>query len=173
MSTIDKNKKKKRQTKTGISSTTSEFISFSAFATSPTNTNNFIPSPIYTPTLQDTTLIAKIQTIFKKILKRDATTKCRALQQLRNEIEELPKKEIVGITSYLFYIFETRLSIDNSRHVRYEILTTFNMVQDIIPKAFSGFISSSYKIIGLLYIMTCDTANEVKNEALTIVQNTS
>ena len=40
------------------------------------------------------------------------------------------------------------------------------MVQDVKAKAFMGFIFSSHKIIRLIYIITYDRANEVKNESL-------
>jgi len=191
---------KKRFNKTGTTGST-EFIGFSAFATptsAPTtasssdeNKNNnsnhknasslttvFIPSPIYITTLNNdnnnnSTIISKVQTIFKKILKKDVTTKCRALQQLRDNeiIHNIPKKEIVAISSYLFYIFETKLFIDNSRNVRYEILKTFVFIQELIPKAFFGFLSCNYKLIGMIYCMSCDySTSEVKNEAVVILK---
>jgi hypothetical protein len=115
--------------------------------------NKFRTNPIYSGT--DTNLIK----IFKRITKKDATTKTRALAELADyafpcdidvdttsdklkstSAQPLQKNEQVTVLAHFFYLFSNKLIHDNNPSVRSEAMRVLGNAMVHVPKACNGLL---------------------------------
>ena len=197
-----------------ISSGASEFTGFSAFAShtssaavavqqlsrangapsssartsssSPTQAK-LRPNPIY---LGNDTLLLQI---FKRITKKDSTTKSRALAELSsyaypcdesgNASEtQLPKNEQVAVLSHFFFLFANKLIHDNNSFVRSESMKVLGNAMAHVPKACTGLLRQDApsldasgsnvgaigNIIGWIYSFQSSQIKEVSKTAIKV-----
>jgi Uncharacterized conserved protein, contains RING Zn-finger len=112
----------------------------------PAQKNKLGPSPIYTGT--DGTLLQ----IFKRISKKDSTTKSRALAELANYAfpcsasDEQPleakliKSEQIRVFCHFYFLFVNKLVHDNNAAVRNEAIRVFGNAAVHVPKACNGLL---------------------------------
>lgn len=97
------------------------------------------PNPLYTG--NDT----QLSQIFKRIAKKDPTTKSRALIELSNYAfpcsnnsatsTTVGKSEQITSLCHYFYLFSIKLLMDNNASVRTEAVKTFTKILQHVPKA--------------------------------------
>ena len=158
--------------------TKTEFVGFGAFAdatTTPlqqhstndsTKDNNKAPSqntlrwsPIYAG--KDSHLASLV---FPRLIKRDATTKVKALQELQEyfQNDSLPKKQQVEALAHYVFLYYSKLSYDSASAVRAESLLVLTLAASRVPKAFQTLVQQNRQILGMMYCCHGDPAAEVR-----------
>lgn len=163
-----KEKRKTRLNKTR--GTKAEFLGFGAFATAADDDNQQSTaksaaaslrwSPIYTG--KDDHLASRV---FPRLVKRDATTKAKALQDLQAFFRDdsLPRKQQVDALAHYLFLYHTKLSYESSSSVRADALLVLTLAASRVPKAFQTLIQQNNKqVLGMMYCCHGDAAAEVR-----------
>lgn len=172
-----KEKRKTRLNKT--QGTKTEFLGFGAFAdavtptsdqqSSPTKNDNnpnnasLRWSPVYTG--KDDHLASMV---FPRLIKRDATTKVKALQDLQAFFhnDSSHKKQQVDALAHYLFLYYSKLSYESSSAVRAEALLVLTLAASRVPKAFQTLIQQNNKqVLGMMYCCHGDPAAEVRAAA--------
>jgi hypothetical protein len=170
---MNKEKRKTRLNKT--QGTKGEFLGFGAFAdavTTPQNDSTAKPSPAKLTTLRWTPVYTGNNNhlsslVFPRLIKRDATTKVKALQELQDYFQKdsLPKKNQVDALAHYIYVYYAKLSFDSSPSVRAEALLVMTAAAQRVPKAFKTLIQQNRQVLGMMYCCHGDPAAEVRAAA--------
>ncbi|KAG7349816.1 hypothetical protein IV203_012413 [Nitzschia inconspicua] len=171
-----------------------EFIGFGAFANTTTTAvsgitvgNNPSITPAITtasstPTSSTTSLSpiytgsdASLNIIFSRIgQKRDATTKAKALAELATYFQEEthPKKAQAEALSHFLYLYQSKLSYDNTPRIRSSSIQVCQYGRERLPKAWNTLLCSNnnknnrnVEIVGMLLCARADPASEVRTAA--------
>ena len=122
-------------------------------ASSSSSGNKLRPNPIYAGN------DARLHQIFKRITKKDSTTKSRALAELADcafpcdasdhpkhaststsKSIPLQKNEQVAVLTHFLYLFANKLIHDNNSSVRSEAMKVFEDAMTHVPKAFNALL---------------------------------
>jgi hypothetical protein len=155
-----------------------EFIGFAAFA-SPASASgsttdsasgpSLTLSPIYTGS------DSSLGLLFPRIgQKRDATTKTKALGDLRDYFADdaKPKKEQVDALSHLCYLYHSKLHYDNTARVRASCLECFLQASKRLPKAWKTLSEEQQpEIVGMIMCSRADPAADVRLAANELVES--
>lgn len=163
-----KEKRKTRLNKT--QGTKTEFVGFGAFAdaalsggATPSKQATLRWSPIYTG--KDSDLATAV---FPRLLKRDATTKCKALQELQHFFRQdnFPKKQQVDALAHYMFLYHSKLTYESSSSVRSEALLALILAAQRVPKAFSILVQQNNRqVLGMMYCCHGDPTAEVRTMA--------
>lgn len=165
----------------------SEFIGFGAFGDVPatvasvaTNTHDGTSpepkSPSKGPSLAPVYMgsDSQLSLLFPRIgQKRDATTKTKALQDLRDFFATTPqsKKTHVDALAHFLYLYQTKLHYDNTPRVRSASLECCHQALLQVPKAFSSLCSQQPELIGMMLSGRADPATDVSKVAYTFADS--
>ena len=159
-----------------------EFIGFGAFGDAPSPGSPLLPSsgriPTGTPqgtTSQSLSLApvyvgsdSQLSVLFPRIgQKRDATTKTKALSELRDFFASSTtlKKSQVEALAHFLYIYQSKLHYDNTPRVRSGSLECCHQAVLQIPRAFSTFCTQQPELIGMMLCGRADPATDVARAA--------
>lgn len=167
--------KEKRKTRLTKEQGTGEFVGFAAFAAPvaasasiPTNAPSLNLSPVYTGS------DSSMSMLFPRIgQKRDATTKEKALRELRDYFadQSKPKKHQVDALSHFSYLYHSKLHYDNTARVRAATLECFLQAFDRVPKAFKTICQQQQpEILGMIICSRADPAADARLAANQLVE---
>eukprot|EP00980_Cylindrotheca_fusiformis_P005876 scaffold1233_cov111-Cylindrotheca_fusiformis.AAC.2 len=155
-----------------------DFIGFAAFAapgtTAPTSSAastgpSVTLSPIYTGS------DGSLGILFPRIgQKRDATTKAKALGELRDYFADStkPRKAQVDALSHFCYLYHSKLHYDHTARVRASCLECFLQASRRLPKAWKTICEEQQpEIIGMITCSRADPASDVRIAANELVDS--
>jgi hypothetical protein len=154
---MGRDKRKTRLDKGGA--TGGEFVGFSAFAAPSTS---LMASPVYTGS------DAQLSLVFKRIAqKRDAVTKARALNDLQTFFEQdHNRKDQVDAMSHLVFVYNTKITYDDSSSVRAAAISCMNAACQRLPKAWNTLVTEQQpEVSGMMWCGRADPAAEVRMAA--------
>ena len=169
-----KEKRKTRLNKT--QGTKAEFLGFGAFADASVSSTDQQSSPAKSsgqPSSQASLRWSPIYTgkddhlaslVFPRLIKRDATTKVKALQDLQAffQKDSLPKKQQVDALAHYLFLYHSKLSYESSSSVRAEALLVLTLAASRVPKAFQTLIQQNDRqVLGMMYCCHGDPAADV------------
>ena len=148
---------------------TTGFISFSSVITTSEVESNLhtsgtvagsIPSPVYTG--DDT----ELQSVFKKLLKKDAGTRKKALSDMQSIITDRGPAIVYGAMSHFVYVFN-KLILDNDRLVREQLIKTLGQLISVDMRALGSFRKN---VIGWVWISDSDPSSNVAQAAINVIE---
>lgn len=159
---MGRDKRKSRLDKGGASS--GEFVGFSAFAAPSAVSSSLKPSPVYTGS------DAQLSLVFKKITqKRDAVTKARALNELQAYFEQdHNRKDQVDALTHLVFVYHSKIVYDDASSVRAAAISCMNAAYQRLPKAWSTLVTEQQaEVSGMIWCGRADPSAEVRAAAAT------
>jgi hypothetical protein len=162
-----KEKRKTRLNKTQGSKT--EFLGFGAFADSTNSNDSTQPNNKTSPELRwSPVYTGKVETLgllFPRLLKKDTTTRTKALQELQDFFQDdsLPKKQQADALAHFFFLYHSKIVYDSASTVRAEGLVVLALAAAQVPKAFAILAQyNNYQVLGMMYCCHADPAAEVR-----------
>ena len=111
--------------------------------------------------------------VFPRLIKRDAITKVKALQELQLFFSDdgLPKKQQVDALAHYMYVYHSKLVYESASAVRAEALLVLTLAAQRVPKAFSTLMrQNDRRLLGMMYCCYGDPAAEVRTVATNYLQ---
>ncbi len=134
----------------------------SGISTAKSTTKGLSLAPVYLGTESQLSLL------FPRIgQKRDATTKTKALQELRDYFADstILKKAQADALAHFLYLYQSKLHYDNTPRVRANSLECCHQAILQVPKAFATLVSQQPELIGMILCGRADPAADVRKAA--------